>query len=98
MPKGNLPYGKSFSLKGWFRSDSPIVEARAYMLDANKNIVMQSDPASSTTSNYKIQGYKLDKAMKFDKLSPGGYYLKFFVRDANGDTFTWVSDKFYIVK
>ena len=98
MPKGNLPYGKSFSLKGWFRSDSPIVEARAYMMDANKNIVMQSDPASSTTSNYKIQGYKLDKAMKFDKLSPGGYYLKFFVRDANGDTFTWVSDKFYIVK
>ena len=36
--------------------------------------------------------------MKFDKLSPGGYYLKFFVRDANGDTFTWISDKFYIVK
>lgn len=98
MPKGNLPYGKSFSLKGWFRSDSAIVEARAYMLDANKNVVMQSDPASSTTSNYKIQGYKLDKAMKFDKLSPGGYYLKFFVRDANGDTFTWISDKFYIVK
>ncbi|MBE7046943.1 MAG: hypothetical protein E7396_05955 [Ruminococcaceae bacterium] len=98
MPKGNLPYGKSFSLKGWFRSDSAIVEARAYMLDANKNVVMQSEPASSTTSNYKIQGYKLDKAMKFDKLSPGGYYLKFFVRDANGDTFTWISDKFYIIK
>lgn len=98
MPKGNLPYGKSFSLKGWFRSDSPIVEARAYMLDANKNIVMQSDPASSTTSNYKIQGYKLDKAMKFNQLNPGGYYLKFFVRDADGDTFTWISDKFYIVK
>ncbi|MBR2885490.1 MAG: M23 family metallopeptidase, partial [Clostridia bacterium] len=56
VPKGNLPYGKSFSLKGWFRSDSAIVEARAYMLDSNKNVVMQSDKASSTTSNYKIQG------------------------------------------
>ncbi len=98
IPKGNLPYGKSFSLKGWFRSDSPIVEARAYMLDSNKNIVMQSDPASSTTSNYKIQGYKLDKAMKFNKLSPGGYYLKYYVRDANGDTATWISDMFYIVQ
>ena len=98
MPKGNLPYGKSFSLKGKFRSDSPIVEARSYMLDADKNIVMQSEPASSTTSNYTIQGYKLDTAMKFGKLSPGGYYLKFYVRDADGDTLTWVSDMFYIVK
>ncbi len=98
VPKGNLPYGKAFSLKGWFRSDSAIVEARAYILDANKNVVMQSDKASSTTSNYKIQGYKLDKAMKFNELSPGGYYLKYFVRDANGDTATWISDKFYIVK
>ena len=59
---------------------------------------MQSDAASSTTSNYKIQGYKLDKAMKFNKLSPGGYYLKYYVRDANGDTATWISDMFYIVK
>lgn len=98
IPKGNLPYGKSFSLKGWFRSDCAIVEARAYMLDSNKNVVMQSDKASSTTSNYKIQGYKLDKAMKFNKLSPGGYYLKYYVKDANGDTATWISDKFYIVK
>lgn len=98
VPKGNLPYGESFSLKGWFRSDSPIVEARAYMLDSNKSIVMQSSPASSTTSNYKIQGYKLDKAMKFNELSPGGYYLRYFVRDANGDTATWTSDIFYIVK
>jgi hypothetical protein len=68
------------------------------MLDENKNVIMQSDKASSTTSNYKVQGYKLDKAMKFSELRPCGYYLKFFVRDANGDTFTWVSDKFYIVK
>lgn len=98
VPSGNLPYGKSFSLKGWFRSDCAIVEARAYMLDANKNIVMQSDAASSTTSNYKIQGYKLDKAMKFNELSPGGYYLKYYVRDANGDTATWISNMFYIVK
>ena len=98
VPSGNLPYGKAFSLKGWFRSDCPIVEARAYMLDANKNVVMQSDKASSTTSNYKIQGYKLDKAMKFNELNPGAYYLKYYVRDANGDTAEWISDKFYIVK
>ena len=98
VPRGNLPYGKSFSLKGWFRSDSAIVEARAYMLDENKNVVMQSDKASSTTSNYKIQGYKLDKAMQFNKLSPGGYYLKYYVKDADGDTATWISDIFYIVK
>lgn len=98
IPKGNMPYGKSFTLKGWFRSDSAIAEARAYILDANKNIVMQSGKASSTTSNYKIQGYMLDKAMKFNELSPGGYYLKYYVRDANGDTATWMSDMFYIVK
>ena len=98
VPKGNLPYGKPFSLKGWFRSDCAIVEARAYILDANKNIVMQSDKASSTTSNYQIQGYKLDNQMQFNKLSPGGYYLKYYVRDANGDTATWISDLFYIVK
>lgn len=98
VPSGNLPYGKSFSLKGWFRSDSPIAEARGYILDANQNVVMDSGSASSTTSNYKIQGYKLDKNLKFSKLSPGGYYLKYYVRDANGDTATWMSDMFYIVK
>ncbi len=97
VPKGNLQYGKSFPLKGWFRSDSAIVEARAYMLDSNKNIIME-EKASSTTNNYKIQGYKLDKAMKFSKLSPGAYFLKFYVKDANGDTATWISEKFYIVK
>ena len=97
VPKGNLRYGESFTLKGWFRSDSAIVEARAYMLDANKNVIMEAK-ASSTTSNYKIQGYKLDKGMKFDELSPGGYYLKYFVKDADGDTATWNSDKFYIVQ
>ncbi len=97
IPKGNLSYGKAFSLKGWFRSDSAIVEARAYILDANQNIVMEAK-ASSTTANYQIQGYKLDKGMQFNKLDPGGYYLKYFVRDADGDTATWVSDMFYIVK
>ncbi len=96
-PTGKLPYGKSFSLSGKFTSDSAIVEARAYMLDSNKNVIMEAK-ASSTTSNYKIQGYKLDKGMKFDELSPGGYYLKYFVKDADGDTATWMSDMFYIVK
>ncbi|MBQ2839953.1 MAG: peptidoglycan DD-metalloendopeptidase family protein [Oscillospiraceae bacterium] len=97
FPKGNLPYGKPFTLSGKFTSDCAIVEARAYMLDENKNVVMEAK-GSSTTSNYYIKGYALDNGMKFNKLSPGGYYLKYYVKDANGDTATWVSDKFYIVK
>ncbi len=96
-PKGNLKYGKSFSLSGKFTSDCAIVEARAYMLDSNKNVIMEAK-GSSTTSNYYIKGYALDKGMKFGSLKPGGYYLKYYVKDANGDTATWVSDKFYIVK
>ena len=97
FPKGNLPYGKPFTLSGKFTSDCAIVEARAYMLDANKNVIMEAK-GSSTTSNYYIKGYALDNGMKFNKLSPGGYYLKYYVKDANGDTATWISDKFYIVK
>lgn len=98
VPKGNLKQGKSFSLKGWFRSDSPIVEAQSFILDSNKKVVMKSKVASSTTNNYKIQGYKLDTGLKFGDLKPGGYYLKYYVRDADGDTATWVGDMFYIVK
>ena len=96
-PKGNMPYGKPFTLRGRFTSDCAIVEARAYMLDANKNVIMEAK-ASSTTGRYNIKGYALDKGMKFNKLSPGAYYLKYYVKDANGDTAEWISDKFYIVK
>lgn len=96
-PIGNLKYGDDFTLTAKFTSDCAIVEARAYMLDSNKNVIMEAK-GSSTTGNYYVEGYALDKGMKFNELSPGGYYLKYYVKDANGDTNTWISDKFYIVK
>ena len=96
-PSGNLKQGKDFTLTAKFTSDCAIVEARAYMLDSNKN-VLQEAKGSSTTGNYYVEGYALDKGMKFDQLAPGGYYLKYYVKDANGDTATWTSNKFYIVK
>lgn len=96
-PSGNLRYGNDFTLTAKFTSDCAIVEARAYMLDSNKNVIMEAK-GSSTTGNYYVEGYALDKGMKFNELSPGGYYLKYYVKDANGDTNTWTSDKFYIVK
>ncbi len=48
-------------------------------------------------NNLKKKIFQTSKTMKFNKLSPGGYYLKYYVRDANGDTATWISDMFYIV-
>lgn len=96
-PSGNLKYGNDFTLTAKFTSDCAIIEARAYMLDSNKNVIMEAK-GSSTTGNYYVEGYALDKGMKFNELSPGEYYLKYYVKDANGDTNTWTSDKFYIVK
>ncbi len=98
IPKGNLPYGKSFALKGRIRSDAPIVEAKSYMLDSNMNVIMESKAGKTTSNNYIIEGYALDTGMNFSKLNPGGYYLRYFARDADGDTGTWTSDMFYIVK
>ena len=96
-PTGNLQYGKDFTLTAKFTSDCAIKEARAYMLDANKKVIQEAK-GSSTTKNYYVKGYALDKGMKFDQLSPGTYYLKYYVKDANGDTKSWTSPKFNIVK
>lgn len=94
-PTGTLSKGKSFNLSGRIKSDYHITDVRAYMLDSNKNIVMEAS-GWTTTKTYVIEGSALDKGMKFNNLSTGGYYLKYVASDESGNTISWTSDPFYI--
>lgn len=94
-PSGTLTKGKSFGLSGRIKSDYHITDVRAYMLDSNKNVVMEAS-GWTTTKSYVIEGSALDKGMKFNNLSEGGYYLKYVASDESGNTVTWISDLFYI--
>ena len=94
-PTGTLSKGKSFNLSGRIKSDYHITDVRAYMLDSNKNIVMEAS-GWTTTKTYVIEGSALDKGMKFNNLSTGGYYLKYVASDESGNTISWTSDLFYI--
>lgn len=97
FPNGTLPYGKDFALKGKITSTSALVEVKAYLMDGGGKVLMEAK-GSSTSKNYIIEGYALDKGMKFNKLAPGSYYLKYTVKDKNGNTATWVSNLFKIAK
>ena len=94
-PSGTLERGKSFKLKGRIKSDSHLTYVRSYMLDANKNVIMTGS-GSTTSKTYVIEGYGLDKGMKFGQLSPGTYYLRYYAEDANGGRATWTSPAFYV--
>lgn len=96
-PIGEIPYGKTFVISGRIKSNYHITDVRAYLLDSNKNIIMEAS-GWTTTQTYVIERSALDKGMKFDKLSPGGYYLKYAASDESGKTISWTSDMFYIVK
>ena len=94
-PSGTLPKGKSFGLSGRIKSDYHITDVRAYMLDANKNVVMEAS-GWTTTKTYVIENSSLDRGMKFNNLSEGGYYLKYTASDESGNSVSWTSDMFYI--
>ena len=65
------------------------------MLDANKNVVMEAS-GWTTTKTYVIENSALDRGMKFNNLSEGGYYLKYTASDESGNSVSWTSDMFYI--
>lgn len=94
-PTGTLTKGKSFGLSGRIKSDYHITDVRAYMLDSNKNVIMEAS-GWTTTKTYVIEGSALDKGMRFNNLSEGGYYLKYVASDESGNTVSWTSEMFYI--
>lgn len=94
-PTGTLTKGKSFGLSGRIKSDYHITDVRAYMLDSDKNVIMEAS-GWTTTQTYVIEGSALDKGMKFNNLSAGGYYLKYVASDESGNTVSWTSDMFYV--
>ena len=94
-PTGTLTKGKSFGLSGRIKSNCHITDVRAYMLDSNKNVIMEAS-GWTTTQTYVIEGSALDKGMKFNNLSAGGYYLKYVASDESGNTVSWVSEMFYV--
>lgn len=96
-PIGEIPYGKSFMLSGRIKSNYHITDVKAYLLDSNNSIVMEAS-GWTTTQTYVIEGSALDRGMKFNKLEPGGYYLKYETADESGKTINWTSDIFYVVK
>lgn len=94
-PRGEIRQGSSFNLSGRIKSDCHITDVRSYILNANKDVVMESS-GWTTTQTYVIEGSKLDKGLKFEKLSPGSYYLKYYAADETGNSVSWTSDMFKV--
>jgi len=94
-PKGTIKQGQSFGLSGRIKSNHHITTVRAYLLDANKNVVQESS-GWTTTQTYVIENSSLDKGMVFGKLGAGTYYLKYYAEDEAGGSATWVSEAFQV--
>jgi len=94
-PNGEITVGNKFNLSGRIKSNYHITDVRAYMLDANRNVVMEAS-GWTTTKTYVIEGSSLDKGMKFNTLSEGGYYLQYKASDESGKTVSWTSGIFYV--
>lgn len=94
-PSGSLEQGSKYNLSGRIKSDCHITDVRSYILDENKNIVQESS-GWTTTATYVIENSKLDTGLKFEKLSPGTYYLKYYAQDETGNQIIWISDAFRV--
>ena len=95
FPKGNIQQGSKFSLSGRIKSNCHITDVKSYILDANKNIIQEAS-GWTTTATYVIENSKLDTGLKFEQLSSGTYYLKYYAEDENGNTVSWISDAFSV--
>lgn len=94
-PVGSIEQGSKFNLSGRIKSNCHITDVRSYILDANKNIVQETS-GWTTTATYVIENSKLDTGLKFEQLSSGTYYLKYYAEDENGNTVSWISDAFSV--
>lgn len=94
-PSGSLEQGSKFNLSGRIKSNYHITGVRSYLLDENKNVVQESS-GSTTTATYVIEKSNLDTGLKFEKLQPGIYYLKYYAEDETGNKITWISDGFQV--
>lgn len=94
-PTGEISEGSKFNLSGRIKSNHHITEVRSYLLDINKNIIQESS-GSTTTEIYVIESSRLDTGLKFEKLQPGTYYLKYYAEDETGNQVSWISESFVV--
>ena len=94
-PTGSLEQGSKYNLSGRIKSNYHITGVRSYLLDENKNVVQESS-GSTTTATYVIEKSNLDTGLKFEKLQPGTYYLKYYAEDETGNKVSWISDGFQV--
>lgn len=94
-PEGTITKGKKFYLSGRIKSDYHITDVRAYLLDEDKNVIMEAS-GWTTTKTYVIENSALDRGMKFGELPKGKYYLKYSASDESGNTVNWASEMFYV--
>ena len=94
-PSGTLEQGSKFNLSGRIKSNCHITDVRSYILDANKNIIQEAS-GWTTTATYVVENSKLDTGLKFEQLSSGTYYLKYYAEDETGNTVSWISDGFSV--
>lgn len=94
-PTGSLEQGSKYNLSGRIKSNYHITGVRSYLLDENKSVVQESS-GSTTTATYVIEKSNLDTGLKFEKLQPGTYYLKYYAEDETGNKVSWISDGFQV--
>lgn len=94
-PTGTLEQGAKYNLSGRIKSNYHITDVRSYILDETKNIVQEAK-GSTTTATYVIEGSNLDVGLRFERLQPGKYYLRYAAEDETGNRIIWTGDAFYI--
>lgn len=95
-PSGEIKEGAKFTLSGRIKSNYHITDVRSYILDSKKSVLQESS-GWTTTATYVIENSQLDTGLKFEKLKPGSYYVRYSASDESGKSISWTSDRFNVV-
>lgn len=95
-PSGEIKEGSKYNLSGRIKSNYHITDVRSYILDSKKSVLQESN-GWTTTATYVIENSQLDTGLKFEKLKPGSYYVRYSASDESGKSISWTSDRFNVV-
>lgn len=81
-PTNTLKQGSRYSLKGTITSNYNITSVKGEIINSEGNVVC-SYTQKPNAKSFSILNSQLDANMKFDKLPPGKYYLRYTAEDAS---------------
>ena len=97
VPEGELPKGKSFSIKGSITSNLPITKVYGGVYFRSGEATSQCVEAAPNTLKYDLSTY-FDQNIRFSVLNEGEYTFKIKAEDKSGKSYELISSDFYIAK